>query len=283
MLFVTKYVGAAWPFFAAVGIFVFYVMGAWLMDVFGMVTSRNWTGISEGLHWATEACPLVGLLTTFLSLLLALLTYGEAGPGQVVLCLLVLMISLGACTKTQIAPYQHHASADAFITPYRRLIEVQIDHLFFEDRPDCVLLLPMAGSARQSPLGQLMENYLALHLGLRFNRVIHGHDRDRTMVRAGLNRMNLDDRHRFRENAVCGYEFAFQMIHARAEFVLVWARLSLGLEARLIRAEDNRVLWKARHIATRSEGGIAVSPFGAVSSLVEATALMSDGDQLVVC
>ena len=28
MLFVTKYVGAAWPFFAAVGVFVFYVMGA---------------------------------------------------------------------------------------------------------------------------------------------------------------------------------------------------------------------------------------------------------------
>ena len=82
MLFVTKYVGAAWPFFAAVGIFVFYVTGAWLMDIFGMATPRNWTRISEALHWATEACPLVGLLTTFLSLLLALLTYGEAGPGQ---------------------------------------------------------------------------------------------------------------------------------------------------------------------------------------------------------
>ncbi|MDP6883824.1 MAG: hypothetical protein QF830_06795 [Rhodospirillales bacterium] len=82
MAFVKTYVGAAWPFFAAVGIFVFYVMGAWLMDIFGMAAPRNWTGISEALHWATEACPLVGLLTTFLSLLLALLTYGEAGPGQ---------------------------------------------------------------------------------------------------------------------------------------------------------------------------------------------------------
>ena len=82
MVFVRTYVGAAWPFFAVVGICIFYVMGAWLMDLFGMVAPRNWTGISEALHWATEACPLVGLLTTFLSLLLALLTYGEAGPGQ---------------------------------------------------------------------------------------------------------------------------------------------------------------------------------------------------------
>lgn len=82
MSFVKTYVGAAWLFFAAVGIFVFYVMGAWFMDIFAMAAPRNWTGIAEALHWATEACPLVGLLTTFLSLLLALLTYGEAGPGQ---------------------------------------------------------------------------------------------------------------------------------------------------------------------------------------------------------
>ena len=38
--------------------------------------------ISDALHWATEACPLVGLLTTFLSLLVALLAYGEAGPNN---------------------------------------------------------------------------------------------------------------------------------------------------------------------------------------------------------
>jgi len=72
----------AWPFFAAVTVLLFYVIGAWLVDVFGMAVSRNWNTLAEALHWATEACPLVGLLTTFLSLLFALLTYGEAGPGR---------------------------------------------------------------------------------------------------------------------------------------------------------------------------------------------------------
>ena len=43
---------------------------------------RNWNGIDQALHWATEACPLVGLLTTFASLLTALLAYSEAGPGS---------------------------------------------------------------------------------------------------------------------------------------------------------------------------------------------------------
>ena len=45
------------------------------------ITGRQ-LGIGHALHWATEACPLVGLLTTFLSLLMALLVYGEAGPGN---------------------------------------------------------------------------------------------------------------------------------------------------------------------------------------------------------
>jgi len=82
MPFIEKYVGVAWPFFAAVTVLLFYVIGAWLVDVFGMAVSRNWNTLAEALHWATEACPLVGLLTTFLSLLFALLTYGEAGPGR---------------------------------------------------------------------------------------------------------------------------------------------------------------------------------------------------------
>jgi hypothetical protein len=79
---VPKFVGVAWPFFAMVLIFVFYVIGASIVAAFALGAPRKWDGISQALHWATEACPLVGLLTTFLSLLIALLTYGEAGPGQ---------------------------------------------------------------------------------------------------------------------------------------------------------------------------------------------------------
>jgi hypothetical protein len=79
---VIRFVGVAWPFFALVLIFNFYVIGACIVAAFALGRPREWSGIGHVLHWATEACPLVGLLTTFLSLLFALLTYGEAGPGQ---------------------------------------------------------------------------------------------------------------------------------------------------------------------------------------------------------
>ena len=76
-----KYLGFSWPFFAAVLCFIFYVLGAWIIEFFDFAAGRDWSGIDQALHWATEACPLVGLLTTFGSFRSALLVYGEAGPG----------------------------------------------------------------------------------------------------------------------------------------------------------------------------------------------------------
>ena len=63
------------------------------------------------------------------------------------------------------------------------------------------------------------------------------------------------------------------------DFALIWARLSIGLEVQLTRASDGRLLWKARHTASRSQGGITLSPLGAATHMVEAAALTSDADQ----
>ncbi len=79
---VTKFVGVSWPFFAIVTVFLIYVIAAWLIEIFEVSPPRDWSTIGQTLHWAAEACPLVGLLTTFLSLLTALLAYGAAGPAN---------------------------------------------------------------------------------------------------------------------------------------------------------------------------------------------------------
>ena len=76
------YLGFSWPFFGAVIAFLFYVVGAWIVDALEIGPRRDWRSVGHALHWATEASPLVGLLTTFVSLLNALLAYSEAGPGQ---------------------------------------------------------------------------------------------------------------------------------------------------------------------------------------------------------
>ena len=194
---------------------------------------------------------------------------------------IVLIIGLSACNTTQVAPYQHRASSDTNNSPYARVVEVDIDPQYFVERPDCVLLLPIASSAGPEPLFDLLEQYLALHLRFRFDSVIQTTERVRRMTRVNIEPGYPDHWPKIGESPACGYEIAFRLIHARADFALVWAQLSLGIEARLTRISDGHVLWIARHTATRSDGGIAISPFGVVSSAVEATALVSDGDQLV--
>jgi hypothetical protein len=199
----------------------------------------------------------------------------------VVACLPVILVALAACNGTHVAPYRDQGSADGNTVPYVRVVEVDIDRQFFRDRPECVLVLPMPAASQAVPFSELMEKYLALHLGFRFGRVIHGIVRDRMATREGLDLSERGDRVRFHEKEACGYEVEFRLIQAQSVFVLVWAQLSLGLEVRLTRARDGRVLWQARHTASRSDGGIAISPLGAVTSAVEAAALASDGEQVV--
>jgi hypothetical protein len=199
----------------------------------------------------------------------------------VVACLLAPLVALVACNGTHVAPYRSQVSGSRDAVPFVRVVEVELDRRFFTDPPDCVLVLPMAGASRQTPFSELVEKYLALHLGFRFGRVIYGVARDRMAARAGLDLTDQNDRKRFHEKVSCGYDVEFRMINAQLVFAVVWAQLSLGLEVRLNRARDGWVLWRARHTATRSDGGIAVSPLGALTSAVEATALASDGDQVV--
>jgi len=79
--FLTKFVGIAWPFFLAVAGFIFWAVGAYIVEVFLSSQRRNWSFIIKMLDWAAEACPYVGLLTTFYTFLNALLVYSKAGPG----------------------------------------------------------------------------------------------------------------------------------------------------------------------------------------------------------
>ncbi|MBI78973.1 MAG: hypothetical protein CMQ51_00940 [Gammaproteobacteria bacterium] len=80
--FLNKFVGIAWPFFVIVSLFINWVFGAWLTEVFVSDSKRDWSKVVRYLDWAAEACPYVGLLTTFFTFLRALLVYSDAGPGN---------------------------------------------------------------------------------------------------------------------------------------------------------------------------------------------------------
>ena len=81
-LLTSKYIGPSWWFFAAVGLFIVWVVAALIVQLTGLGVVREWRSIDAGLHWAFEASPIVGLLATFIAFLTALLAYADAGPGK---------------------------------------------------------------------------------------------------------------------------------------------------------------------------------------------------------
>jgi len=185
------------------------------------------------------------------------------------------------CNTIRTLPYSNGSPMTERPNSVGRMVEVEIDPEYFSDRPTCVLLVPIDASTNSASLNSLIEKYFALHLGFRFERVIHGRKRDRSAARLGLDLSRSEDRALLHEHEGCGYEIILQPFQGRSDFALVWARLSLGLEARLTRVLDERLLWNARHTATRSEGGVAISPLSAVSNSIGVAAFISDGDQIV--
>lgn len=77
-----EFVGVAWPFFMMTALFIIWAFGAWVVEFVGVKAKRNWTPVVKVLDWATEACPYVGLITTFFTFLNALVVYSRAGPGD---------------------------------------------------------------------------------------------------------------------------------------------------------------------------------------------------------
>ena len=76
-----RFIGPTWPFFAGAALLLLYATGAWLAEWGDRDTERDWTSLVHALHWATETAPMMGLLQTFMTLLIGLEAFGAAGPG----------------------------------------------------------------------------------------------------------------------------------------------------------------------------------------------------------
>ena len=63
------------------------------------------------------------------------------------------------------------------------------------------------------------------------------------------------------------------------DFALIWSRKNLDLEIVMLR--EDRLLWKGRHEAGRSDGGLPLSPLSAPIAVARASRLHGDSDAMV--
>ncbi len=186
--------------------------------------------------------------------------------------------NLGAagCTKTSYGSYDHEPAAVAFL---ERRVAVEIERAFFASPPDCTVILPTRGGL-DSETAAVIERSLGRHLGQRLPRVIGPLSRRRLERAGGFDLSDPVDWSDFSRQTGCDTVLESEAHAVQAEFYLVWAEHRADLEVTLRRIADGMVLWRARHLAGRSDGGLPVGAVSLTISAVEAGRFHGDADIL---
>lgn len=182
---------------------------------------------------------------------------------------------LTACGPTRYTEY----AADRETTPvFERTVAVQVGSAFYRPLPDCAVVLPAAG--RMPPaLRRTIEDALYRHLVTKIPDVIGPKRREREARVLAADLRRTDGRALFARTIGCAVMVEARVWRSSEDFALIWSRKSLDLEVVMIRGET--VLWKARHDAGRSDGGLPLSPLSAPFAVARASSLHSDGDAMI--
>ncbi|MBT3360161.1 MAG: hypothetical protein HN403_11100 [Rhodospirillales bacterium] len=181
---------------------------------------------------------------------------------------------LGACAQTQYGQYGKDDES-GFLD---RKVGFEVARTFYEDPPQGAVVAPFEGAEKIGGRARVIEESLARQLSARVDRVIGPGPRDRMVRSFAVDLSNPRDRKSFASSARCGYLVESRPWGGDSVFALFWTQERIGLDISMVRIIDGAVVWKARHIATRSEGGLPLSPFSAVYNLATVGQFKMDGD-----
>jgi len=187
---------------------------------------------------------------------------------------LFLSVFISGCARTEYKPYSESEGSPIEMS---RTVNFYVSPALGEGSSQCVLVLPPPEYNSSNFIGHI-EKVLVRHLSDRFSFVVGGRARDARAANLAFDLTILADQMDFAEAIDCDSIFEYQILLPKYNYMLVWSEVRIGVEARLFRQRDGLDLWKARHVARRSAGGLSFSPFGLVVNAYDANAFSSDGD-----
>jgi len=157
-----------------------------------------------------------------------------------------------------------------------RTVYFRIDREFYLDFPNCVMVMRTTTAEDRAHSAQLVEAALARHLAMKVSRVIGPLQRDITARDMGADLSRPEDRRALAKSLQCPALVFADVVSHDLTYVVVYSEISIGLDIRMERTADARVLWRARHVADRSKGGLPLSPVGALIDGFISTRFASD-------
>lgn len=185
------------------------------------------------------------------------------------------LLFLAACAETTYVGYQGEEASPSM---FSRQVEFNISKAFYRDPPDCVVVLRSPPKGQGDGRGRVIEDALARQVSGKVNRVIGPNERDRLVRRLAVDLSRPGDRRVLARQARCGFFVQAKPWGGESVYAVLWTQTRVGLEVTMTRAGDDAVLWRARHVATRSDGGLPLSPFSIASNAFMAARLNGDGD-----
>jgi hypothetical protein len=179
-----------------------------------------------------------------------------------------------ACARTSYVGYDKETASVPGIP--LRTVAVKVDDAYFSDFPDCTIIMPTRTAAGLEFFKPLVEEALGHHMTKKVSRVIGGTERDIRARRAALEVGRTEDRKELAEATGCKTLLYSRVVGPGHTYLVVWSQVQIGLEVVMLRAADGHVLWKARHIADRSDGGLPLSPIGLAVDTYSSTQFSSD-------
>lgn len=199
-----------------------------------------------------------------------------------VLALALAVAALGGC-RTEYRSYDARpvaGEAAGAEMPAGRKVLYRVEPAFYRAPPSCVVVLPTPDHDGSRGVAAVqIERAVARHLRDRVPRVIGPLGRSRAVRRLALDLHDAGDRRRFAALERCDAFVRWRLLDASNDYLLVWSSRDVGLEVEMFR-EPDRTLWKAAHVARRSDGSLPLSPISASIAIFEAGQFEADSDML---
>jgi len=185
-----------------------------------------------------------------------------------------LLLGLGACTATEYRAYQGRGAAE--VSPAGRQVFYKVETALYDRPPDCVVVLEPSGPAEAAGL---LEEALARHLAGRVARVVGPLERRRVERGLAVDLADENGRRHYASAAGCPVFLRARITDSGSDSTLVWYGRRFGAELELVRAPGDVMLWQASHTASRSDGGVPLSPLSLPMSIFSALRFGQDSDQ----
>lgn len=193
--------------------------------------------------------------------------------NHLIMAAIIILLSLAGCTRTQYVALGNENSSP--ISPLRQ-VGFKTAPSLANNLPDCTIILKTETRPNLQKLGPVVEEALSRHLSRKLGRVVDAADRVGLAQRAALDLVHKPDIQALAQLTNCSTYLRSRVVGSGKTNLLVWSQIQVGIEVAMVQAVDSKVLWRARHMAQRSDGGVPLTPIGAIVDAYTSIKFSSD-------